>query len=141
ALGVYRRALGRFERPVLEQAFQKASAENEYVMWPKCAALLTAAEHFHRLAHPHGRDADAWVEKATQMVDAYVRRFMKASTYAARAREGGYEREVRRYVEAASWVQAQYLLGRSGVAYDALALFGDRLRRDEEEKELEAEFF
>jgi hypothetical protein len=141
ALTVYRRALGRFERPVLEQAFQKTAAENEYVMWPKCAALLKAAEHFHRLAHPHARDADAWVEKAAEMADAYVRRFMKASTHAARAREGGYEPEVRRYVEAASWVQAQYLLGRSGVAYDGLALFGDRLCRDEKEREREAEFF
>ena len=141
ALNVYRRALGRFERIVLEQAFQKAAAENEYVMWPKCSALLKAAEHFHRLAHPQARDPDAWVEKADGMADAYVKRFMKTSAHAARAREGGYEPELKRYVEAAANVQAQYLLGRTGVAYDGLALFGNRVGRDQEEKEREAEFF
>jgi hypothetical protein len=138
ALNIYRRALEGFERPILEQAFQKAAAENEYMMWPKCSAILKAAEEFHRAAHPPPRNPDAWVEKATALSDQYVRRFLKTSTHAVRARQGGYEAELKAYVREASWVQAQYILGRDGVGYASAVLFNGDLRRDRDHEE---EFF
>src|ERR1700676_3494247 len=124
-LNVYRRALDRFDRAVLDQAWQKAAAEQDYWLWPMPQALIQAAEHFHKLAHPFDpREADAWVERAQGLTDAYVKRFIKTSQAAIRAREGGYEAALKEYVRAAAWVQAQSIEGREGLGYSAHVLFG-----------------
>ena len=55
-----------------------------------------------------------------------------------RAREQGYEPELRRYVLAASHVQSQLIEGRKeGVGYESAVLFPGR----ERDKEAENEFF
>jgi hypothetical protein len=134
-LRAYRRALARFDRPVLEQAWQKVVERNPLWCWPKLAEIVQAAEQCHRQARP---SADDWVEKADEMADAYTRKFLKASAHAARAREGGYEVALRRYVRAAAYVQAQYLLGRESVGYESAVLFGGGRVRDRGQEE---EFF
>lgn len=74
--------------------------------------LVKAAEHFHNLAHPFDpREADAWVERANDAAYAYTKRFMQTTTAAMRAREGGYEVELKGYVREAAWVQAQLIEG------------------------------
>jgi len=85
--------------------------------------------------HTPTEQADAWVEKATALADAYVRKFMKTSQTAVRAREGGYEAALKEYVRAVSWVQAQMIGGRQGIAYDSGVLFGGDLPRDREAEE------
>lgn len=136
-LNVYRRALERFERPVLEQAWQKVAQEQDFWVWPLPETLVKAAEHFHNLAHPFDpKQADALVEKVTALTDAYVKRFLKTSQTAVRAREGGYEAKLSEYVTAAAWVQAQLIAGRKGVGYSAYVLFG----RPPDSQEV-AEFF
>src|SRR5262249_15031106 len=108
-------------------------AEQTFWVWPLPDDLVQAARHFHGRLHPGG---DAWVGQAQAMADRYVREFMQTSAIAARAREGGYEAELKRYVVAASWVQSQYVLGRQGVGYDSNVLFpGPR------DKEAEQEWF
>jgi hypothetical protein len=56
---------------------------------------------------------------------------MKTSAVATRAREFGYESELRQYVTEAGWVQAQYLLGRKDIAYRSTILFGHEKPDDE----------
>lgn len=136
-LNVYRHALAGFERETLEKAWLKVAAEQDYWTWPMPETLVKAAKHFHDLAHPFDpRQADAWVEKAQALSDAYVKRYMQTTQTAVRAREGGYEAALKEYVEAVSWVQAQVICGRKGVGYSACVLSGPRA--DGEEK---AEFF
>ena len=133
ALDVYRRALAGFSRPVLERAFQLVASENEYCAWPKLPYLVQACASREKRAAP---PADDWVEKATALTDAYVKRFMLASQVAVRAREGGYERELKEYVREAAWVQSQYVVGRKGVGYSSVVLF--KFGEDQEARE---EFF
>jgi hypothetical protein len=137
-LNVYRTALARFDRPVLEQAWQKVAAEQNFWVWPLPETIVRAAEHFHKLAHPNAsQEAEAWVERATKLSDDYVKRFMATTQAAVRAREGGYEPALRSYVREASWVQAQYIEGRSGVGYSSTVLFSSPTR----DKEAEQRFF
>ena len=136
-LNVYRRALDRFDRAVLDKAWQKAAEEQDFWMWPMPEALVKAAEHFHNLAHPFDpRESDAWVERANDAAHAYTKRFMQTTTAAVRSREGGYEAELKGYVREAAWVQAQLIEGREGVGYSSHVLFGPQPDR----KEM-AEFF
>lgn len=122
-LNTYRRALSRFERPVLELAWQKAAAEAEYRIWPSCPAIVKAAEHFNARLHPPPKNPDAWVDKAQVMASDHAKKFMKTSQAAVRARAGGYQAELKQYVEAVAWVQSQLLLGRRGLAYTSTVLF------------------
>lgn len=133
-LGIYRRALARFDRSELEQGWQKAAAENEMWLWPRVSAIVSACESFQprKKAEPTG----AWVERAQAMVDGYWKKFSKSAA-AGRAREQGYEPELKRYVLACAWVQSQYICGRQGVGYDHAVLFPGR----EREKQAEAEWF
>jgi len=123
-LNVYRRALERFDRPSLELAWQKTAAENELWTWPMPSELVRAAERFQHQAQPVRPDAGEWVERAQALADSYVRRFMKTVLAAVRAREGRYEAELRRYVQEASWVQSQLIVGRQRAGYSAAVLFG-----------------
>ncbi len=137
-LNVYRKALDRFDRPILDQAWQKVASEQNFWVWPLPETIVRAAEHFHRLAHPNAsQEADTWVERATKLSDDYVTRFMQTTQAAVRARENGYEAALKRYVEAASWVQAQYIEGRSGVGYD----HGVQFPCPERDKEAEQAWF
>jgi hypothetical protein len=137
-LDVYRRALARFDRAVLEQAWQKVAAEQDFWLWPMPEILVKAAEHFHaiaRRANPH----DDLVEKAYGMADEYWKRFSKSIT-AVRARENGYEQELKRYVLEVANVQSQVILRgpQSGVGYTGHVLFCHHGQRD---REAEQEFF
>ena len=82
---MYRKSLSRFDKLVLEQAWQRAAEQNAYWCWPTCDAVVQAAEHFHAMLYHKAKVDDNWVEKATGMVDSYARRFMKTSAIAARA--------------------------------------------------------
>lgn len=133
-LDLFRRALACFSRDVLEQAWLEAASRNEYRCWPTCAAILTAAERLQ----PKQKPDDAWVEMAQALADAYTRRFMKTSAVAVKAREGWYERELKRYVEAAAWVQGQLIVRPGvGVGFDHAVLFGTGPR----DRGAEAEWF
>ncbi|MGL4550511.1 MAG: hypothetical protein ACRC33_04940 [Gemmataceae bacterium] len=129
ALDVYRRALSRFSPEAIEKGYQKACEGNDLWCWVKVGQLVAAVESFE----PRRRPDDGWVARATEMADACVKRHMK-SAQAARAEAGGYGPELRTYVREAAWVQAQYALGRGGIAYRSAVLFahcpGDR---DEQE--------
>lgn len=118
ALALYRQALGRFPRPVLERAWRAAAENHPTWAWPTPADVLRQAE---RLAARVRRDGPAWVEEAVRLADAYTRRFLQANRAAARARDGGYEGRLRAYVWEAAYVQAQRLAGRAdGLNYDAV---------------------
>jgi hypothetical protein len=133
ALDVYRSALSRFDRETLQKGWLKAAAENDVWCWPKCSAIVTACESFR----PRIDRLDAWAEEASEMADSYTRRFLQTSKYAVRAREGGYEAELKRYVREASWVQAQLIGGREGIAYRSPVLFP----HCENDKEAQEAFF
>lgn len=133
ALSDYRMALARFDEQVLERAWRRAVETNPVWCWPKISDILQAAEQAQRELGPK---ADAWVEKAEALVDAYWKKFSK-STAAVRAREGGYERELKQFVSAAAWVQGQYICGRQGIGYDHRAIFGT----DTRDREVEQEWF
>jgi hypothetical protein len=55
--------------------------------------VAQAAEQAQRQLRPQ---AAGWVERAGQLPDAYARCFLKTSQHATRAREGGYEAEMKR---------------------------------------------
>jgi hypothetical protein len=132
-LDVYRRALSRFDRPVLEQAWQKVAAEQDYWVWPMPETLVKAAERFQSIARrANSTDGDSVVEKAYALADEYTKRFMKTTQTAVRAREGGYEAELKRYVSEAANVQAQLILRgpQSGVGYTGHVLFAHHGARD-----------
>jgi hypothetical protein len=136
-LRVYQNALEPFDAEVLDRAWLKAAASQRYPQWPDCPDIVEAAEHFHALAHPKPKVDDSWVERATSLADAYTRRFMKTSAVAVRARERGYESEVRQYVTEAAWVQGQMICGRKSIGYSSGVLFPGR----ERDKTAEDEFF
>ena len=111
ALREYRRALGRFDQDVLEKAWERVVAGHEIWCWTKVGVFVKAAAQVHREMHPPGA-VEPWVEEATALTDAYVKRFMKTSQTAVRAREGGYEPELKEYVREAAWVQGQMIVRR-----------------------------
>jgi hypothetical protein len=134
-LDVYRRALERYDRPVLETAWQKVAAQQDYWIWPLPEALAEACEALRiQQARTAGED---WVGKATALADAYIRRFILTTQAAVHAREGGYETALKSYVTEAAWVQAQYIEGRQGIGYSSAVLFPNR----ERDKEAEERFF
>jgi hypothetical protein len=106
ALKEYRRALAVFDQDVLERAWQNIVRQHRFWCWPSVAEIVQAADQAHRELHPPGR-IDEMAEEAEAMSWGYTKRFMKTSTVAARAREGGYEAQLKRYVRAVSRVQAQ----------------------------------
>jgi hypothetical protein len=133
ALATYRRALGRFDPDVLARAWQQVVEQNELWCWPKLSDLVKAADQAQRELHPQAC-GQAWVEQATRRTEEYTRRFLKTSAHAARASQGGYEPELKRYVREAAWVQAQLIAGQRDVGYDHAVLFGQGPRdRDAEE--------
>jgi hypothetical protein len=132
-LDVYRRALSRFDRPVLEQAWQKVAAEQDYWVWPMPETLVKAAERFQSIARrANSTDNDSMVEKAYALADEYTKRFMKTTQTAVRAREGCYEPELKRYVSEVANIQAQLILRgpQSGVGYTGYILFAHHGQRD-----------
>ena len=136
-LRVYRHALERFDAAVLDRAWLKAAAAHHYEQWPDCADIVKAAEGFHALKHPKAKSEDDWQGRVTAREDEYVRRFMQTTQAAVRAREGGFERELRRYVLAAAHVQSQYIEGRQDVGYESAVLFPAR----ERDKAIDDEWF
>jgi hypothetical protein len=134
-LRIYRHALERFDSDILDRAWLKAAASHHFEQWPDCPEIVKAAEGFHALAHPKAKVDDGWVERVTVREDEYTKRFMATTQAAVRAREGGYEAELKRYVLAAAHVQAQFLEGRQRPGYDFYALFGkgDRDKKAEDE--------
>jgi hypothetical protein len=125
ALKEYRRALAPFDADILEQAWRQVVRRHGFWCWPGVADIVVAAEQARRDVHPAGQP-QAWFDRAEALTDAYVRKFMKASAHAARAREGSYERELKRYVQAAAWPQAQVIAGRTdGQSYESAVLFQD----------------
>jgi hypothetical protein len=136
-LRIYRHALERFDADILDRAWLRAAASQRYPQWPDCVDIVQAAEHFHALAHPKAKADDDWQERVTRREDEYVRRFMLTTQAAVRSREGGYEQELKRYVQAAAHVQGQYIEGRKDVGYESAVLFPGRDR----DKGAEAEFF
>jgi hypothetical protein len=137
-LRIYRNSLQRFDADILDRAWLKAASRHRYPQWPDCPDVVEAAEHFHALAHPKANVDDGWQERVTSREDEYTKRFMQTTQAAVRAREQGYERELKRYVLAAAHVQSQLIEGRKeGVGYESAVLFPGR----ERDKEAENEFF
>lgn len=144
ALDTSRKGLARFQRPVLEAAWQKVAEANAYWTWPKLADLVNACEQFAQAARMPKRDGpshDERIEKASSLAYAYTKRFMQTSQLACRAREEGWEAPLKQYVDAAAWVQGQMIAGCQHLGYSAHALFDyTRVSRDELDERRE-EFF
>ena len=134
-LRIYRHALEPFDADVLDRAWLKAAASHRYPQWPDCPDILTAAEVFDALAHPKAKADDGWQEKVTEREDEYVRRYMQTTQAAVRAREQGYEPELKRYVLAVAHVQSQLIEGSSRPGYDFYAIFGKGERDEQAENE------
>lgn len=143
ALDVYRRGLSRFERPVLEQAWQKVVCANEFWTWPKLADLVKACEQCHKQEQKAlgGQSHDVRIERANDLAYAYRKRFMQTSPLAARAWQEGFERALAEYVQAAAWVQAQMIAGCPHVGYSDHTLFDYTHTRREELEERKEAFF
>lgn len=103
ALDVYRKALQRFPREVLAEAYQMAAERQTYHCWPKCAVILAVAKALMPEQEPV-----EWVEKAVELAHTYTERFMKTSAAAEKAREGGYEPRLKRYVRKPRISRASY---------------------------------
>jgi hypothetical protein len=123
-LDTYRRGLARFERPVLERAWQRVAERNDYWTWPKLSELARACGECQKKAEATEPPAEPWAEKAASLVYAYRKRFMETSQTATRAKTEGWAEQLRQYVDEAAWVQAQYLCGRKDVGYSSTVLVG-----------------
>jgi hypothetical protein len=143
AIDTYRRGLSRYDSQTLDAAWQLVCEANEYWTWPKLSELLKACERCTREARgePAGPSHDERIEQANTLASAYTRRFMQTSRLAIRAREEGWERSLRDYVDAAAWVQGQMLAGCSDIAYSSVVLFDyTQLSREELEERSETFF-
>lgn len=123
ALNDYRKALAPFDPDVLERAWELVVARHRFPCWPYESEFLDAARQAQRELHPLGQD-DKMAARVTARSDEYVRRFMKTSVVAARAREGNYEAALKQYVRAASLVQAQLIEKAPHLGYQSFVLFG-----------------
>lgn len=136
AVDDYRRVLARFDKPTMEAAWRLIVERHDSWCWPHVNDVLQACKEARRAAQPAEQ---AWVEQATAMSDEYTRRFIKTSAVAVKARQGGFEQELKEFVRAVSWVQAQLIIRPdAGVAFESAVLFGGDLPRD---REAEEEFF
>ena len=63
--------------------------------------------------------------EAMQMAEDYTTQFMKRRKVARVAKEEGWAGNLRRYVHASAWVQAQAIQGLDGISWDSGAI-GDR---------------
>src|SRR5262245_48690667 len=77
-LNSYRLALSRFTRPVLKQGWELAASRLTFWTWPTPGEIASACRE---VASRMGQQ-DEWVQKATDLADAYTRRFMKTSSQA-----------------------------------------------------------
>jgi hypothetical protein len=132
-LETYRQGLARFDRETLDKAWLKVAQEHRFWNWPMLSEIVKAAESLR----PRVKPDDGWVERVTTREDEYVRRFMQTTQAAVRAREVGYEAELKRYVQAVAHVQAQFIEGRKDIGYSSGVLFPGRVR----DKEAEDEWF
>jgi hypothetical protein len=137
ALDAYRRGLGRFPRPALEAAWQRVAEANAFWTWPKLSELIRACEECQRR---QAAGQDERIESANERAYAYTKRFMQTSQLASRARSEGWEAPLKRYVDAAAWVQGQLLAGCAGVGYSAHDLF-DYTKISREEFEVRRDAF
>jgi hypothetical protein len=110
ALRQYYDALAGYDRDTLHRAWQKVRAEHEYNVWPTPAKLVQAAE----LCLPRPRppsETEQKRQRAWERAEAYADQFMKRRQLAKVARRDGWAGELRGYVQAAAWVQAQLMEG------------------------------
>ena len=137
AVDDYRRVLGKIDKLTMEAAWRLIVERHDSWCWPHVCDVIQACEDARRAAHPAG-EVDSQVQEIEDLSYGYTKRFMKNSTVAARARENGYERELKEYVREASWVQAQLIVRPdAGVGYSSAVLFPDK----ERDRHAEEEFF
>lgn len=110
ALEQYCQALEAYDREVLEWAWRKVRAAHEYNVWPTPAKLVQAAE----LCLPRPRlpsETQQTRQRAWERAEAYAGQFMKRRQLGRSARREGWAGELRGYVQAVAWVQAQLIEG------------------------------
>jgi hypothetical protein len=109
-LADYENALAGFDAHTLDQAWRRVVAQHTRWTWPTCGELVKAAEFFSpRRQGPSEEEKRRMHAKA--LADTYTHRFLETFHLAKLADREGWLPPLRKYVEAAAWVQAQLIAG------------------------------
>jgi hypothetical protein len=119
ALREYVRALERYPRSALEKIWRVVIDEQIQPAWPTPGALVAVGRRVYR-GPLEPSDEEENVRRAREMAERYAARFMKTTRTALLARREGWAGHLRSYVEAAAWVQAQWICGVSAVGFDSV---------------------
>ncbi len=114
ALGQYVKALSQFDEETLEQAWLQVLQDHQYAIWPTPGKIARVAKS---LARTSGNEQPL-NQRAHEMVTEYMAHFAKTSKIYRVAREQGWSGRLLTWVEAAATVQAQLIVGISGVHWD-----------------------
>jgi hypothetical protein len=109
-LADYEYALVGFDAHTLDQAWRRVVAQHTRWTWPTCGELVKAAEYFSPRRHGKS-EQEQRREHARTIADAYAARFLGHFHLAKRAEREGWLPPLRKYVEAATWVQVQLIAG------------------------------
>jgi hypothetical protein len=103
-LADYEQALSPFDADTLGKAWAKVVSEHRYWCWPNAGTLVAACRAF-------APSEEQRRQRALDMADAYTARYFKTSQLAKLAQREGWRPQLRQYVEAAAWVQAECICG------------------------------
>jgi predicted RNase H-like nuclease (RuvC/YqgF family) len=108
ALAAYETALARFDRPTLEQAWEKVVAEQTYWVWPTPATIAEACRQCESKPPPPSEEEQRQAQ-ARAMAETYASRYMKTSHVAKIAKREGWADPLRAYVHDVAAVIAQLI--------------------------------
>src|SRR5260370_21268175 len=108
ALAAYESALAPFDRDTLQRGWEKVVAQQTYWVWPNPGTIAEACRQCQPKPTPPS-DEEQRKDKAAQMADDHVSRYMKTSHLAKLARREGWSGRLREYVTDVAWVQAQLI--------------------------------
>jgi hypothetical protein len=139
ALRVYEAALIGFDDEVLRTAWEKVAGNRDLWCWPASGEIANACREAQK-ARPRNGGQSELIDKANELATQYVKGFMKRSRVAARAKNGGWDGELKSYLFEVAWVQAQFLAGVKDVGYSARALKGASPGDSKDVRQQAAEF-
>lgn len=87
-------------------------------VWPVPGQIAEACQLFAPRTAPESEDSTRR-RQAEEMAEGYTHRYMKTSKLARLARQEGWAEQLRYYVRAASWVQAQLIHHVENIGWEA----------------------
>lgn len=133
ALQEYLVALERFPRDILDRVWARTREEHTYSIWPTPATLCQWARA-EQLRSGSPGEIEERRQRAGEKAAAYVEEFLRRRSMGKRALREGWAAPLRLYVEAAAWVQAQFLegLAEAGISVPSELVAGRSLRSTRE---------